>query len=447
MLHQKVDLLLNALNAKGAEIASLTDSSPTSVSRLRRGARSPKMESPTIRRFARGVVLFAARSGQMRKLRDLVHEPSSDVDALAAAVAAWLYSDDMPGQTPTGDERRVQFGERLHQLMLLAGMNNKQLGQASDTEYSYISRLHRGRRMPKSGSGSLRRICEALYDRFRTDDLLDDAAGLLHIPAEEIDAAILRDWLCGYTGVSTRSALLHFLDGLGAPHIKAMLESGRTVIRPPKKTYYMGASGLQDAVTRFLFDVPQDSTILLYSDHPIDWMSGAQRGAWLTLMEHCLCRRVRIRIIHSVERDMPEMLTAIESWMPLYMSGLIEPYYSTHSRGTRFRHTLFLCPGKAAVMGFSPEGMACEFSYVEEPERLAHLDQYYEALLKDSMPLLAVSAERAVPPDPEAVRSFGCADVFLEGDAAVVDRTGDPPLSFRFLHPAMVRAFGDLLEQ
>ena len=152
MLHQKVDLLLNALNAKGAEIASLTDSSPTSVSRLRRGARTPKMESPTIRRFSRGVVLFATRSGQTRKLRDLVHSPSSDTDAMIAAVAAWLYSDDMPGGLTDSTELRVQFGERLHQLMLLAGMNNKALGQSSDTEYSYISRLHRGRRMPKAGS-------------------------------------------------------------------------------------------------------------------------------------------------------------------------------------------------------------------------------------------------------------------------------------------------------
>ncbi|MBR7039873.1 MAG: helix-turn-helix transcriptional regulator [Oscillospiraceae bacterium] len=446
MLHQKVDLLLNALNAKGAEIASLTDSSPTSVSRLRRGARTPKMESPTIRRFSRGVVLFAARSGQTRKLRDLVHSPSSDTDAMIAAVAAWLYSDDMPGGLADSAEQREQFGERLHQLMLLAGMNNKALGQSSDTEYSYISRLHRGRRMPKAGSESLRRICQALYDRFSSDDRLEDVSGLLHIPAEEIDAAVLRDWLCGYSGVSTSTALLHFLDDLGKPPAPAPSSLSHTVV-PNEAPYHMGARGLQEAVVRFLADVPPDSTILLYSDHPMDWMNGEHRAAWMAMMQRCLDQRVRIRIIHSVERDMPELLAAIESWMPLYMSGLIEPYYSTRSRGTRFRHTLLLCPGQAAVTGFSPEGTACEFAYVTEPERLAHLDQYYEALLKDSLPLLSVSTTCIEPADPATVRHFGCADVFLEDDAAVVGRTGEPPLSFRFLHPAMVRAFSDLLGQ
>ena len=53
-------------------------------------------------------------------------------------------------------------------------------------------------------------------------------------------------------------------------------------------------------------------------------------------MEACIRGGVRIRIIHNIDRGLEEMTAAIRGWLPLYMSGRIEGFYSTRPGGSRF---------------------------------------------------------------------------------------------------------------
>jgi hypothetical protein len=83
---------------------------------------------------------------------------------------------------------------------------------------------------------------------------------------------------------------------------------------------------------------------------------------WAKLMAAVLARGNRIVIIHTISRDLDEMLHAISQWMPLYMSGAIEPYFYPKKRDGIFKRTLFIAPGIAAVVsgsvGTSNEGAA-----------------------------------------------------------------------------------------
>lgn len=47
------------------------------------------------------------------------------------------------------------------------------------------------------------------------------------------------------------------------------------------------------------------------------------------------------------------MLSAIKQWVPLYMTGSIEPYYYPRIRDGLFRRTLFIAPHTAAVTSSS----------------------------------------------------------------------------------------------
>jgi len=51
------------------------------------------------------------------------------------------------------------------------------------------------------------------------------------------------------------------------------------------------------------------------------------------------------------------MLHAISQWMPLYMSGLIEPYYYPKKRDGIFKRTLFIAPNTSAVTSSSMGNM------------------------------------------------------------------------------------------
>ena len=109
----------------------------------------------------------------------------------------------------------------------------------------------------------------------------------------------------------------------------------------------MAAQFLSEAIS---CEEPQ--TLLLFSDEPTDWMTGSPDFAakWAALMMQTIARGHRIKVIHTVSRDLDEMLRAIGQWMPLYTSGSIEPYFYPKKRDGLFKNTLFIAPGNGAVV-------------------------------------------------------------------------------------------------
>ncbi len=444
MLCEKINLLMNLLNAGCADIARLTNHSATSFSRLRSGSRVPKPNSPTIRHFTEGILLFASETNQIDKLCMLI-QCSSD-ENLTNSMTDWLYSGQIPETIKDHANRTAKFSGKLDMLMKLAEMNNGSLANASEIEYSYISRLHRGERFPKSGSESLKRICDALFSRMEKDGKLSALAEQTAIPPENLSASVMRDWLCGFTDNIDLVSVRRFIGSIEKMTAEPQKISEISVIPDDSiAEYYLGSEGLRNAVTRFLSSVQKGQEILLYSDHPMDWMTGSYQSQWAALMFRCLQMGVHIRIIHNVDRNIPEMLTAIQSWLPLYLSGRIEPFYSLKQRGERFCHTLFLCPDHAAVWGCSPDGAECEYAYVTNSDRLHHLENEFSLLLENCRPLLSVDTKPQYPDGDALSRRFGNAEVLADKNSVIVNKLSAPYLSFRFLYPEIIRAFRSLL--
>lgn len=69
---------------------------------------------------------------------------------------------------------------------------------------------------------------------------------------------------------------------------------------------------------------------------------------WAELFTRVLMQGNRVRIIHTVARDMNEMLEAVTKWIPIYMTGAVEPYCYPRLRDGLFRRTLFIAPRTAA---------------------------------------------------------------------------------------------------
>lgn len=95
---------------------------------------------------------------------------------------------------------------------------------------------------------------------------------------------------------------------------------------------------------RFLSDAARlGGELWLYSDEPMGWLTDDPqfKANWAFLMLSCLKARVKIRILHNINRGVEEMVAAIRSWLPLYMSGLIEPYACRKPKDPRFFRTMF----------------------------------------------------------------------------------------------------------
>ena len=101
---------------------------------------------------------------------------------------------------------------------------------------------------------------------------------------------------------------------------------------------------------------------------------------------------MKIKIIHNVDRIEEEMVSAIRGWLPLYLSGMIEPFVFRKSRNARFYHTVFLRSGGACIHGFFPaEGSENRwYEYITDQKRLAMLEREYRAMLSAASPFLKV---------------------------------------------------------
>lgn len=266
----------------------------------------------------------------------------------------------------------MQFHEKLDFLMNITKTSNSALGQKVKLDASHISRLRRGQRGAIKDKATLAamadyfaRSCTSEYQRKALSDMLN-----LSQAAFEGDrlAGSISKWLVHETKEETE-AIGVFLDGfmkLGySKKRQSPPKSQTTPLSLPEEeiTIYYGIDGKRQAARFFLSEVMAQSrprTLLLYSDEATDWMTADRVFAaqWAQLMKGVLSKGNRIKIIHTVSRDLDEMLNAIGQWMPLYMTGAIEPYYYPKKRDGVYKRTLFVAPELSAVVSSSVGQMA-----------------------------------------------------------------------------------------
>ncbi len=259
----------------------------------------------------------------------------------------------------------VKFCEKLDFLMNVSNISNSQLAKNVKLDPSHISRLRRGKRGRLKSQNVLKMManyfakhCCQAYQRKTLSDVLDTNITAL---VERDIAKIILNWLS--EDMTKSDALAEtFLNNMS--NFSAQTEAIKHMAYTPAKSaksnmdIYYGINGKRQAVERFLSEViyaNKSQTLLLYSDEPTDWMTADREFAfrWASLMSQILSQGNKIKIIHNVSRNFDEMLDAISQWMPLYMSGAIEPYYYPKKRDGLFKRTLFIAPKTAALVSNS----------------------------------------------------------------------------------------------
>ncbi len=262
----------------------------------------------------------------------------------------------------------MRFSEKLGFLMDVTKTTNSALSLYVSLDASYISRLRSGKRLAPRNENIIRRMA-AYFARNCSEEYrkktLEDVLGIHPLPgdknalAEAIALWLLKEKERGADTVGRFLGSLAELQGR-----KEQSEKPEKKERPyprDETAVYYGVEGKRQAVLYFLSEVltqEKAQTLFLFSDEETSWMT-ADPGfteKWAGLMTSILSSGHRIKIIHTVSRDLNEMLSAIGQWMPLYMTGSIEPFFYPKKRDGVFHHTLFIARGTAAVVSGSVGG-------------------------------------------------------------------------------------------
>ena len=404
MLSDRIETLFTLLQCNNTDIARYAGCSSGNISKLKSGNRVPKPTSRTIAAFAEGVYRYADYEALLSVLCELCGAAESSREALIPALIAWLFEtkDVTPPHAVTPRSKRAQmlrrqsFGEKLDRAMTVLELSNTQLAALLNIDVSLVSRYRSGIYSPHGNQRLSEKLSEVLLSRAEKYDRTSALAELCAVPAEGLDGAVFAEWLYGDPkddSGALAQKLLRSLDsyrhGHGLPS-----EPPETPILEAAACYW-GKDGLRESVIRFLTDAAREGgELLLYSDEPMDWMSGDREyfALWASLMAECIRNGVTIKIIHNVDRDGNEMVDAIRGWLPLYISGRIEPYVFRRERKPRFCHTLFLRPGGACIRGFSPADSGNErwYDYITDARHLDALRHEFENMLASASPFLKI---------------------------------------------------------
>ncbi len=425
MLSDRITTLFDLLGCNNSDIARSLDCHPSNISRIHTGSRKYKPQDRPVLQLADGVYTYADENNLLISLCELCKTEGDSRDVLIPAIIAWLFDTDeaslpqivIPPERipPTRKKKNEQaqksrnFGEKLNDIMNLLEMSNMRLARQINVDASHISRFRNGVRSPRTNTTISKLLAEALIKRAIEQNRIQALSKLTAIPDDILSdkderLTAFSAWLYDVSGelyTSDIDRLLECIDSF-SPEAKTPLPELSSFltdeITESEAVEYWGTEGLREAVLRFLGNTAkQGGELWLYSGEDIGWMVGDKGffAKWYALMLACVKRGVKVRIIHNLDRETDEMISAIQSWMPLYMSGMIEAYICRRGRDARFSHTVFLHPGAECVYANHIKGTEADgwYEYLTDDRKLVVLAAEYEKLLGQCEPLVKIHIE------------------------------------------------------
>lgn len=412
----KLNLLFKKLMFTNAKVARCGGLDASLISRFRTGARIPTTGSRQVKALCQGLVCLAEKEGKLEFLCACCGISCCNNSLLFDELEQWLSVGDMglkakrQGKESAGEAvskvELAAFSSKLNALMNAFEITNIRLAKALHIDASLISRFRTGMRSPASGSWFPEQFCTWMAERifvFPAGARRERLIPLIGEPIPETPQLLknsLLTWMYSEPESSDSQILNRFLARLETcqPVLEVpagLMESIRVMPAHAKNEAFFGIEGLRKSVKRFLTAAAvqtEPSTLFLYSDQPLNWLTGDPDFArdWAVLMSVILHHRNRICIIHNIDRSFNEMFEALEKWIPLYMTGLIQSFYCEKKQESRFHQTMFILPQVCSVNAAFVAGTedTAEYLLTTRQAQIDYHHQQFQALLQEGRPLL-----------------------------------------------------------
>ena len=100
----------------------------------------------------------------------------------------------------------------------------------------------------------------------------------------------------------------------------------------PTSKRYFGLKEMMDSELAFLKATvlsKSNEPVIMYSDMPMGEMAKDPEfpRKWMFGIAMMLKKGLHLNQIHNIDRSFEDMMLGLESWIPMYMTGQISPYY------------------------------------------------------------------------------------------------------------------------
>lgn len=386
LLNQYITLL----DTTYSRLAKASGLSVSAVSNYVKGEREPSYESEQSEKLITGILSLAQKN-------------NIDIDEQELRIA---FQNTAKNGLPI--EYDVYLAN-LNALLKALEIKGRTLAKALSYDASHISKVLAGQRRPADIRKFTARAASYVAQYYTAEQEINAIAALMGVDAKDIQnprerCAMVAEWLGTNMSLERSDPVSGFLDKMDTFHLDDYIQAVHfddikmpsVPFHLPGTKHYYGLKEMMDAELDFMKATVLSKSMkdcILYSDMPMTEMAKDAEfpKKWMFGRAMMLKKGLHLHIIHDVNRPFYEMMLGLESYIPMYMTGLISPHYLTDSQGAVFNHLLYVS-GAAALEGNAVAGhhSAGKYTLYKSKDDVQHFRARAEQLLKKSKPLMDI---------------------------------------------------------
>lgn len=375
-----------------SDLCSRSEISPSTLSRYRSGERVPSADSDTLEKLASAIAAIAAEKEIPGMDESAVMEQIRGCDDILSA-------------------RKEDLLYHFDTLLSLLPISTSRLSQRISYDASTISRFRSRQRQPADPVKFAADVAKYAAEISSEPKELSILTKLLGYAAEDlaeetVRAEKIQHWLL-YGPARSEDTISSFLSKIDdfdlneyikAIHFDEMKVPTMPFQIPTSRTCF-GLQEMMDSELDFMKATVLSKSmepVTLYSDMPMEDMAKDSEfpKKWMFGLAMMLKKGLHLNMIHNVDRPFDEMMLGLESWIPMYMTGQISPYYLKGIQNNVFLHFLRVSDAAAlsgeAISGHQEDG---KYYLTKSKKEIAYYKKRAEQLLQNAHTLMEIYRE------------------------------------------------------
>ena len=404
---EQLNKYIKQIGCSSKELVNASGLSTSVISRYRRGDRKPSIRSKQLEQLVDGLYKLSVTK-KMNITREEIYTALSD----------------------TLNDISIDFEQlsrNFNELITTLNINMSELSRLTSYDASLLSKIRTGNRNPAHPKDFATDVCNFIVTKYKSEDDKKSISLLIGCSLKDLNNNSnyfnkLSNWL-STNSVTSNNKIDRFLNNLDnfdldkyikAIHFDEMKVPFVPFYKSGSKTYYGIGEMKQGELDFFKATVLSKSNepVFMCSDMPMEDMAeDVDFGKkWMFAIAMTLKRGLHLNIIHNLDRPFNEMMLGLESWIPIYMTGQVSPYYLTGLQNSVYCHFNYVS-GTVALTGECIKGYHNKGKYhlTSNKTDVAYYKTKSECLLNKAKPLM----------DIYRVENGNAFDAFISSDESI----------------------------
>ena len=382
---------LKELNCSSKKLSTKSGLSESVISRYRSGERTPLMKSEQLNKLTTALFNIAQENKQNQYSLDKIQK-------------------DFNTTLANNNFNFTTFSNNLNTLINTLNININEMAKYIVFDASHISRIKNGKAKPSNPIEFSNKICSYIFSRYKSAEDIYNLQTIIGCKKSDLSVNnyynTLFSWLTSET-TSIKNQTSDFLYNLDSfnldDYIKVIKFNELKVPNIPfykaKTKHYYGLEEMKKGELNFFKATVLSKSkedIFMCSDMPMEDMAeDIDFGKkWMYAIAMCLKKGHHLNIIHNLDRPFKEMMLGLESWIPIYMTGQISPYYLKDNKNDTYNHFNYVSAAVAltgeCIKGHHNKGM---YYLTTNKKEIEYYKEKSDLLLKKAKPLMEIYRE------------------------------------------------------